>query len=328
MKNLKFHVVDKSSSCYYYTINYIFMPIYPQLQGDVFRDKNEDEDMEKKSSDREIEWKRQLEQEKKREIVEKRIKQTTGPALPISREGGEEPESGRESTSAQSPAAPRGKETSETDSDIKSEAPKLSEMETPGMEPQKTEMMAPAAEQENESENEEGGAESDASPRERGFARSLATQQKNPKGDKDNTGSTAAMSPISIKKQASAGLLKAAWLSILTSFGLTLFYIAFHFVGAYVARMSWFCKFGEEWIPPQANIAVNAEGSAGTKLKKGIEQTEILLFFLCITVYLGLIFLLFFLLMAPIFVVYQGGEYALDTIKTIIRTITFGLVDP
>lgn len=303
------------------------MPIYPQLQGDTFRENDEGEDLEKKPSDREIEWKRQLEQEKKREIMENRIKQATGPALPIGRESEEEPESGREFPGAQSPSAPERRDASETGSDTEPETQNLSEAEAPEMEAQSTGVNAPETEQEGGTDDEEGEA-SDTGSRERGFARSLSAQQKNPKGrPSSTTGAAKAASPRAMAKQASAGLLKAAWTSIIPSFGFTLFYIAFHFVGAYVARMSWFCKFGEEWVPPQADIAVNAAGSSGTKLKKGVEQVEILLFFFCITAYLGLIFLIFFLLMAPIFVVYQGGEYALDWIKSVISAITFGLVN-
>ena len=59
------------------------MPIYPQLQGDTFREKDEDEDLEKKPSEREMEWKRQLDQGKQRKIMENRIKQSMGTALPV-----------------------------------------------------------------------------------------------------------------------------------------------------------------------------------------------------------------------------------------------------
>lgn len=45
-----------------------------------------------------------------------------------------------------------------------------------------------------------------------------------------------------------AELLKQSWLNLITSFGLTLLYIDFHFVVRYLAGSQMFCRFGMEWF--------------------------------------------------------------------------------
>lgn len=304
------------------------MPIYPQLHGNIYKEPEEEErerELEEKKSNQELEWKRQLEEAKRREIMQERIQKATGPALPATREAGE-PGQEREIPGGSPGTIPetsgteeRGRET-ETPGLAEAEAQNIPEQVPEGIETQ------PQQEMETQDQGKEGEAEDTGYKR--GGARTSATPQKDKKeGQKAPSGVTSALAPGAIKKQASAALLKASWINVITSFGLTLFYIAFHFIGAYIARMSWFCKFGEEWVPAQASQVIGAAGETGAKAKKGLEYVEIVVFFLCITLYIGLIFLMLFIIFAPIFVMWQAYEAGVDFAKSVLNAITFGLVE-
>lgn len=65
-----------------------------------------------------------------------------------------------------------------------------------------------------------------------------------------------------------AQALKAAWLNLIDSLGLTLIYINFHFIGKYFANSSYFCDFGEEWVLKMpGSDQVPGIGTAKTGLK-------------------------------------------------------------
>lgn len=66
------------------------------------------------------------------------------------------------------------------------------------------------------------------------------------KDQQKETTTTSALN-TAVKRKVSAIVLKWAWLTLIPSFGLTLIYLNFHLLGAYLAHISWFCKFGEEW---------------------------------------------------------------------------------
>lgn len=98
-------------------------------------------------------------------------------------------------------------------------------------------------------------------------------------------------------QQGSATALRAAWLNLIPSFGVSWFYIAFHALMAYFTPFSHlFCKFGEEWLPKQARAA---GGEAAKRASKGLEIIEwlgcvfigiiILLIILGIVVFISLI---------------------------------------
>lgn len=53
-------------------------------------------------------------------------------------------------------------------------------------------------------------------------------------------------------KQGTSWLLKASWLNLIDSFGLTLIYINLHVFGHWVLGDKFFCKLGEEWAPKLA----------------------------------------------------------------------------
>jgi len=55
-----------------------------------------------------------------------------------------------------------------------------------------------------------------------------------------------------VAQAATSTALKLSWENLLPSFGLTYFYIFFHFIMAYVVGSQAFCRFGEEWAPPNA----------------------------------------------------------------------------
>jgi len=108
-----------------------------------------------------------------------------------------------------------------------------------------------------------------------------------------------AMAP---SRQGTGGLLKGAWLNLVTSFGLTWFYIAFHFIAAYFTPFSdIFCRFGEEWLP---KMYIDRTGKLGKNLNKTLELVEILG---CFAVGL-LIFTLIFLIL----VLFGSIVYAIE----------------
>ncbi len=66
---------------------------------------------------------------------------------------------------------------------------------------------------------------------------------------KSQVGSPTEQISSTIGQQITAQLLKASWLNIIDSFGTTLLYINFHFLGKYFAGSKAFCDFGQEWAP-------------------------------------------------------------------------------
>ncbi|OGY48002.1 MAG: hypothetical protein A3J65_00160 [Candidatus Buchananbacteria bacterium RIFCSPHIGHO2_02_FULL_45_11b] len=73
-------------------------------------------------------------------------------------------------------------------------------------------------------------------------------------------------------QMASGKILKQSWINLIDSWGLTYFYIAFHFLAAYFTPFSnFFCKFGEEWLPQQAKAK---GGEAAKQASKGLELVE------------------------------------------------------
>lgn len=104
-------------------------------------------------------------------------------------------------------------------------------------------------------------------------------------------------------RAGSGHLLKLSWINLLSSWGLTYFYIAFHFIMAYFVPglSNLFCKFGHEWIPKQAQV-----GPAKEIAERGAKKLEIVeisgCFFIGIvlaTIIGGIIFL--FIILAYIY---------------------------
>lgn len=135
---------------------------------------------------------------------------------------------------------------------------------------------------------------------------------------KGKTGASAiAMSPA---KKGTSWLLKASWLNLIDSFGLTLIYINMHVFLRWVFPKM-FCKLGEEWVPKQASV-INADaGMKATGQALGIVEVmgllllDLVVFFIII----GALSLLTFV------VSFLGGGF-LDKVKFIWDAIsTFGL---
>lgn len=90
----------------------------------------------------------------------------------------------------------------------------------------------------------EGGLEGGTSFRER----VMAARREKEEGLKDKlTGAVAAPA-----KQGTSWLLKASWLNLIDSLGLTLIYINIHVFLHWVLGDKFFCKLGEEWAPKLA----------------------------------------------------------------------------
>lgn len=60
-------------------------------------------------------------------------------------------------------------------------------------------------------------------------------------------------------------LLKAAWLNLIDSFGLTLIWINIHVFLRFVLGDKLFCKLGHEWIPKQVTAVAGEAGEMGGK---------------------------------------------------------------
>lgn len=77
-------------------------------------------------------------------------------------------------------------------------------------------------------------------------------------------------------KQGTSYLLKAAWLNVIDSIGLTLIWINIHVFLRWVVGDKLFCKLGEEWLPPQAALAGGKEAETASK-GIGLIETIVLL---------------------------------------------------
>lgn len=72
------------------------------------------------------------------------------------------------------------------------------------------------------------------------------TERDQKRGGKAGAGGTAIANAAA--QTITAELLKQSWLNLISSFGLTLLYINFHFVARYFAGSQMFCRFGMEWF--------------------------------------------------------------------------------
>ncbi len=89
-----------------------------------------------------------------------------------------------------------------------------------------------------------------------GEARALAKNGK-------TASATADGAAQAVSQMASARFLSLSWISLAPSFGLTLFYINFHFFMAHMLKNKRFCKFGEEWTPKVGGVSQGMGGYLG-----------------------------------------------------------------
>ena len=84
--------------------------------------------------------------------------------------------------------------------------------------------------------------------------------------------------------------LRWGWYTLIPSWGLSLLYIDLHIMLRWIFGEQFFCKLGQEWIPPQAKTAT---GGAGKEAGKMIGIIEV-------SVVLGLNLLAFFLILSAL----------------------------
>lgn len=75
-------------------------------------------------------------------------------------------------------------------------------------------------------------------------------------------------------RSGSSSLLRAAWLNLIPSWGLTLFWINTHVFLGNVLGEKFFCKLGDEWTDKLGATAPVAEGDLGKKVTKSIGLVE------------------------------------------------------
>ncbi len=78
--------------------------------------------------------------------------------------------------------------------------------------------------------------------------------------------------------QATAGLLKAAWLNLIDSFGLTLIYINLHIFGRSVFGERIFCELGQEWIPTHLRSSLESPAVKAKIKRFALIEKTILIF--------------------------------------------------
>lgn len=164
----------------------------------------------------------------------------------------------------------------------------------------------------------------DQQTQEKNWRRHL-TAMKLKKAEKEEKKSNQAVQKLeeSVNSLLGTGfILKAAWLNLLDTFGLSYFYIPFHYLMAYYTPFSgFFCKFGEEWIPKGAKAAA---GEMGKKLSKPLELLEIIGCFLLGFLWLIVIFAVIMIVavvayawLHPIDTLYQVTGFSWTFIKCI-----------
>jgi hypothetical protein len=78
-------------------------------------------------------------------------------------------------------------------------------------------------------------------------------------------------------QQGTAELLKQSWLNVISSYGLTLLYINFHFVAKYIGSIRLFCDFGEEWTSKMNKLSQAPGGGKAVQVAKaGLKYAEII----------------------------------------------------
>ncbi|MFA5188488.1 MAG: hypothetical protein WC460_03960 [Patescibacteria group bacterium] len=97
-------------------------------------------------------------------------------------------------------------------------------------------------------------------------ARALQLRKRQLIAMRQNQTQENAESPVSkVGAKFTAQALKFSWLNLIDSFGLTLIYINFHFLGKYIAGSNLFSDFGEEWLPKTASEAMPGKGGGAPK---------------------------------------------------------------
>jgi len=88
---------------------------------------------------------------------------------------------------------------------------------------------------------------------------------------------------------STSSLLRQAWLYLIPSYGLTLFWINIHAFLNKVLGNKFFCKLGEEWVPKEVKKKI---GEAGKTTSKGLGLLEAGLLGLLDTIVIGAVILI------------------------------------
>ena len=100
-------------------------------------------------------------------------------------------------------------------------------------------------------------------------------------------------------KGLTASILKFSWLNVISTYGLTLLYINFHFIAKYMVNSNYFVDFGKEWMYEiEKTSKVKAKGGS-TAAKLG----EIILLFIADLLLALIIIILLIALLLPIIAV-------------------------
>lgn len=172
-------------------------------------------------------------------------------------------------------------------------------------------------------------------PQEQNAAASRLNVERRPGSENDGDGDTLEQKKFSarnnqenIKVKAAAGkspnklnqitayLLKASWLNLIDSFGLTLIYINLHLFGRSIFGDKVFCEIGEEFIPRSLRSSLESP-SVKDKIKKIGLGEKLLLIFLDAVALVALLlgFLVFLQIIAPYLAVLTAYFKTIDFFK-------------
>ncbi len=110
-------------------------------------------------------------------------------------------------------------------------------------------------------------------------------------------------------QRGTAELLKQSWLNVISSYGLTLLYINFHFIAKYIGSLKLFCDFGEEWTAKMDKLSQAPGGGQAVKVAKtGLKFAEIIaiLFIDCLLILIFFMVLIYTMLPIIIPIVIAG----------------------
>lgn len=96
---------------------------------------------------------------------------------------------------------------------------------------------------------------------------------------------------------STSSLLRQAWLNLIPSYGLTLFWINLHAFLNKVLGKKFFCKLGEEWVPKEVKKKI---GEAGKTTSRAMGLLEAGLLGFLDLVLLGVLFLIISLFIAAV----------------------------
>jgi len=167
--------------------------------------------------------------------------------------------------------------------------------------PSGQESLAPATDKMEQAQASQMAALKGYRPGEKEYKQQLESKQKKMRERKIATLkelATTSVSKVGVKFTAAA--LKQSWLNIIDTFGLTLLYINFHFLGKYVAGSSLFGEFGSEWAPPMAE---KAGGKVGKMATGAAKFAEIILLLMLDFLIVLIAFFAFVIIFTPVFIV-------------------------